>query len=62
MQPGLRAIKAALEELSDAELGALIDATYKAPQVAPGFLAWLDTACQGARPTARMRLRAAATR
>jgi len=31
--------------MSGAELNALIDATYKVPQIAPGLLAWLDTAC-----------------
>ena len=32
--------------LTDSELQALIDATYKAPQTAPGLLAWIDAACE----------------
>jgi hypothetical protein len=36
---------AALAELSDAELHALIDATYNVPQIAPGLLAWIEHAC-----------------
>ncbi len=31
--------------MSNAELEALIEATYKVQQVAPGLLAWLDSAC-----------------
>ena len=41
----LAAIKAALAELSEPELHALIDATKGAPQVAPGLLAWIEAAC-----------------
>jgi len=35
----------AAAQLDNAELHALIDATYKATQVAPGLLAWIDSAC-----------------
>ena len=45
MDTTLIAIKAALADLSDTELTALIDATYKAPQIAPGLLAWIDGTC-----------------
>ena len=45
METDLVPIKTALGDMSDAELGALIDATYKVEQIAPGLLAWLDTAC-----------------
>ena len=31
--------------MSDTELDALINATYKVEQIAPGLLAWLDSAC-----------------
>ena len=31
--------------MTDAELEALIEATYKVEQIAPGLLAWLDSAC-----------------
>jgi len=41
----LTAIKAALAEISDTELAALIAATYGVPQTAPGLLAWIDGAC-----------------
>ena len=41
----LTAVKAALTELSDTELRALIAATYGVPQIAPGLLAWIDSAC-----------------
>jgi hypothetical protein len=41
----LRAIKTALAELSDPELRALISYTTETPQYAPGFLTWLDHAC-----------------
>ena len=39
METDLAPIKAALVGMTDAELRALIDATYKAPQIAPGLLA-----------------------
>ncbi len=45
MATDLSPIIAALGDLSDAQLSALIKCTYEAPQIAPGFLAWLDTAC-----------------
>jgi hypothetical protein len=38
-------VVAALAGISDAELQALIAATYGVPKVAPGLLAWLDAAC-----------------
>ena len=38
-------VVAALANLSDAELHALMDTTYKVPQIAPGLLAWLEGAC-----------------
>jgi hypothetical protein len=41
----LTAIKAALAEVSDTELGALIAATYGVPQTAPGLMAWIEHAC-----------------
>jgi hypothetical protein len=41
----LRAIKAALAQVSDIELRALIDATSSVTQTAPGLLAWIDAAC-----------------
>jgi len=31
--------------MSDVELDALIEATYKVEQLAPGLLAWIDSAC-----------------
>ena len=40
------AVKAALADISDAELAALIAATYGVPQTAPGLLAWIDSACE----------------
>src|SRR4030095_6765328 len=39
----LRGVKAALASMSDSELDAVIDVTYKVPQSAPGLLAWLDS-------------------
>ena len=41
----LTAVKGALTGLNDTELRALIVATYGVPQVAPGLLAWIDSAC-----------------
>jgi hypothetical protein len=38
-------IVAALADLSDAELHALIAASNSVPQTAPGLLAWLEAAC-----------------
>src|ERR1700719_4730508 len=46
METDISPIVAALGHLSDAELRILIKYTYKAPQIAPGFLAWLDFACE----------------
>jgi len=44
MDADLTAAKAAPANISDTELAALIDATYGVPQIAPGLLAWLDSA------------------
>jgi hypothetical protein len=38
----LESVIAALAELTDTELQALIDSTYGAPQTGPGLLAWID--------------------
>ena len=46
MDTDLTAIKAALADISDTELAALIAATYGVPQTAPGLLAWIDGACE----------------
>jgi len=45
MDTDLTAVKAALTDISDTELAALIVATYGVPQTAPGLLAWIDGAC-----------------
>ena len=45
MDTDLRAIEAALAQVTDTELRALIDATSGVTQTAPGLLAWIDTAC-----------------
>src|ERR1700730_13441792 len=45
MRTDLRAIKAALAEVTPAELRASIDATHKVSQTVPGLLAWLEAAC-----------------
>ena len=45
MEADLAAIKVALAVMSNAELDALIEATYKVEQIAPGLLAWLGSAC-----------------
>ena len=45
MDTELRAVKAALAEISDNELQALIDATRDGTQTARGLLAWIETAC-----------------
>ena len=37
---------ATLAELTDREIDALINATIEVPQIAPGLLAWIDTACE----------------
>jgi hypothetical protein len=41
----LSSVVAALEDLNDGELAALIDAANNAPQIAPGLLAWIEGAC-----------------
>ena len=46
MDPDLTAIKAALTDISDTELAALIAATYGVPQTAPGLLAWIDSVAE----------------
>ena len=46
METDLPAIKAALAEIDDDELRALIAAANGVPQIAPGLLAWIDGACQ----------------
>jgi hypothetical protein len=43
MDADLQSVVAALAELTDTELQALIDSTYGAPLTAPGLLAWIDT-------------------
>ena len=45
MDANLQPITAALAELSEPQLHALIDATKGVPQIAPGLLAWLKAAC-----------------
>ena len=45
MDTDLTAVKAALADISDTELAALIAATYGVPQTAPGLLAWIEGAC-----------------
>jgi hypothetical protein len=49
MDTELRAVKAALADISDNELQALIDATRDGTQTAPGLLAWVDAACEWER-------------
>jgi hypothetical protein len=46
MDTDLRVIKAALAQVTDTELRALIDATSGVTQTAPGLLAWIDSACE----------------
>jgi len=41
----LGSVKAGLAAMGNAELDALIKATYRVEQIAPGLLAWLDSAC-----------------
>src|SRR5215831_416943 len=41
----LTLVTAALSELSDCELRALIDATDNVPRIVPGLLAWIGHAC-----------------
>lgn len=42
---GLARIKGTLAALTGADLRAIMLATYRAPQTAPGLLTWIDTAC-----------------
>jgi len=49
MDAALRPIVAALADLDDGELAALIEATNEAPQIAPGLLAWLEHAADWER-------------
>ena len=42
----LRRVVASLAEVPNHELHELIDATYRAPRIAPVVLAWIDAACQ----------------
>ena len=46
METDLAPIKAALAQVADTELRALIDATSGVTQTAPGLLAWIDSACE----------------
>ena len=41
----LHGVKAALAAMTDSELNTLSETIYKVPQVAPGLLAWIDSAC-----------------
>jgi len=45
MDTDMTTIKAALADISDTELAALIAATYDSPQTAPGLPAWIEHAC-----------------
>ena len=45
MDTDLIAIKAALADITDTELAAMIAATCRVPQPAPGLLVWIDSAC-----------------
>ena len=45
MNADLSPVVAALAQLSDGELAALIDATIDVPQIAPGLLAWVEHVC-----------------
>ena len=49
MDTELRAVKAALADISDIELQALIDATRDGTQTAQDLLAWIDAACEWER-------------
>jgi hypothetical protein len=42
---GLRPVAAALAELNDGELCALVEMTTNVPQIVPGLLAWIGHAC-----------------
>ena len=43
----LNRIRTALAAMTDSEIGAVSETTCKVPQVAPGLLAWIDSACIG---------------
>ena len=45
MATDLDAVVAALAELDDGQLATLIESTHSVPQVAPGLLAWIESAC-----------------
>lgn len=45
MDADLSPVVAALADLDDGELAALIDATNEVPQSAPGLLAWVEHVC-----------------
>lgn len=45
MNATLDPVVAALAQLTDGELAALIDATNDVPQIAPGLLAWVEHVC-----------------
>jgi hypothetical protein len=49
METELRAVKAALADISDNELQALIDATRDGTQTAQNLLAWIEAACKWER-------------
>jgi len=50
MPTNLTAIKAALSDLADAELHALIAASNGAPPIAYGLLVWIEGACANLTP------------
>ena len=63
MDADLTAIKAALAELNDTELHALVAATNGVPPVAYGLLVWIEGACDWElNRRGGPRLRATATR
>jgi len=45
MDTDLTAVKAALADVTDTKLAAMIATTYRVPQTAPGLLVWIDSAC-----------------
>jgi len=45
LDPELTPVVAALANLADGELHALMDATHESPHVAPELMAWIDSAC-----------------
>lgn len=45
MATDLDAVVAALAALDEGQLAALIEATNNVPQIAPGLLAWIESAC-----------------